>query len=102
MIRLLPEGLQNEEELRRTCRSPQLIQAMKVLSSALNQGDGYNSIIQSFGLDPSRQIKREEKKGMKKLILQSKSGMNSLAAGDAIGAFLDALKKSIKDGENKN
>lgn len=83
MLSLLPEGRQTEEELRITCSSPQLAQAMRELSNALtSDGEGFNSILASFGLNPA-------------------DGAEAINRGDAVGAFLAALQKSVRGAEEE-
>ena len=74
LIPMLPEGLQNREELFATLRSPQLRQALGALSSAL-YSDNYNTVMANFGLDPS-------------------AGQAAFMSGDSISAFLDAVQAS--------
>jgi len=72
LLPLLPEGLQTEEELAATLRSPQLRQALGSLSGAL-QSDNYNSVLGNFGLDPA-------------------AGSEHMMRGDSISAFLEAVQ----------
>jgi len=71
LIPLLAEGQQTPEQLEAIMHSPQLRSSLGSLTGAL-QTDNFNSIMSNFGLDPSR-------------------GMEALAAGNNVEAFLQAL-----------
>lgn len=71
LIPLLAEGQQTPEQLEAIMRSPQLRSTLASLTGAL-QTDNFNSIMSNFGLDASR-------------------GMEALAAGNNVEAFLQAL-----------
>ncbi len=71
LVPLLAEGQQTPEQLEAIMRSPQLRSTLASLTGAL-QTDNFNSIMSNFGLDASR-------------------GMEALAAGNNIEAFLQAL-----------
>jgi hypothetical protein len=71
LIPLLAEGQQTPEQLEAIMHSPQLRSSLSSLTGAL-QTDNFNSIMSNFGLDPSR-------------------GMEALAAGNNVEAFLQAL-----------
>lgn len=71
LIGQLPEGQQTREGLETALRSPQLREAMRSLSRAL-QGEDYNTIMANFGLSPQ-------------------AGMAALMRGEAVQAFVDAV-----------
>jgi 26S proteasome regulatory subunit N13 len=71
LVPLLAEGQQTPEQLEAIMRSPQLRSTLASLTGAL-QTDNFNSIMSNFGLDASR-------------------GMEALAAGNNVEAFLQAL-----------
>merc|ERR1712146_498998 len=71
LIAQLPEGQQSEEQLEIALRSPQLRDAMRSLSRALNP-ENYASVMANFGLDPG-------------------AGSELLVRGEAVQAFLAAL-----------
>ena len=79
LLGLLPEARRTKEELYDVVRSPQLQRAMHVLSSAL-QSDNFNTMMANFNLD-------------------TKAGAEALAAGDGIGAFLQALQVDADGGK---
>ena len=79
LMGLLPEERRTVQELRSVVHSPQMQRAMHVLSSAL-QSDNFNTIMANFNLD-------------------TKAGADALAAGDGIGAFLQALQVDADGGE---
>ena len=71
LIAHLPEGQKTEEHLMEALRSPQLKDAMRMLSKALNP-ENYASVMANFGLDPG-------------------PGTEHLVRGEAVQAFLAAL-----------
>lgn len=71
LVSHLPEGQRSEEHLETALRSPQLRDAMRMLSRALN-ADNYASVMANFGLDAG-------------------PGTEHLVRGEAVQAFLAAL-----------
>jgi hypothetical protein len=82
LIPFLPEGQQTPEQLEAIVRSPQLRSSLASLTGAL-QTDNFNAIVSNFGLDPSR-------------------GMEALAAGNNVEAFLQALLALRQEGEGSD
>ena len=72
LLQFLPEGQQNEEELRQTISCPQMQQSLRSLTGAL-LSDNYNAVLANFGLNPA-------------------DGNEALVQGDPIRAFLLALQ----------
>lgn len=86
LVALLPEGQQTEDKLRENIRSPQVVQCLQRLQSALSDDAGmFNSIIANFQLDAA-------------------DGAAALAAGNPIEAFLNCLIKDVekKEGVKKS
>lgn len=75
LVQLLPESQRSREQLEAAIRSPQLRQALSGLSSALGT-ENYETIFANFDLDPA-------------------DGADELAHGDAVGAFLAALRAKV-------
>jgi hypothetical protein len=71
LVAQLPEGQQSEVHLETALRSPQLRDAMRSLSRALNP-ENYATVMANFGLDPA-------------------VGSELLVRGEAVQAFLQAL-----------
>lgn len=82
LVALLPEGLQTEEELKSTLRSPQFKQSLGALSAAL-QSENFNTVFANFGLDP-------------------RDGAAALNLGDGIGAFLQAVQARADRGKSQD
>jgi len=72
LVQLLPEGQQDDASLEANLRSPQLYDAMRVLTSALTS-ENYNSVFANLGLDPA-------------------AGNDYLLRGDVVRAFLQAMQ----------
>jgi len=72
LLQHLPETMRTNAELMHTIRSPQLQQTLAQLSGAL-QTDNFNAVMANFQLDPS-------------------AGAASMATGDGVAAFLDAVQ----------
>ena len=75
LIRRLPESQRSREQLEAAIRSPQLRQALSALSAALGT-ENYETVFANFDLDPA-------------------DGADELAHGDAVGAFLAALRAKV-------
>ena len=75
LLQLLPEARQSEEELHRTIRSPQLRQALVVLSRALDS-DNFYQVMHMLNLSST-----------------SANVVQFLQRGDGVGAFLAALEE---------
>ena len=82
LVALLPEGQRAEDMLRENIRSPQVVQCLQRLTSALvdDDVDSFNSIIANFQLDPS-------------------DGADALASGNPIEAFLNCLLNYVEKKE---
>lgn len=76
LVAQLPEGQRTEENLEAALRSPQLSDALRSLSRAL-QGESFASILASFGMNPS-------------------DGNDDLARGNAVAGFLAALREASR------
>jgi len=75
LLALLPEGQRTREHLEAAIRSPQFRQGLEGLSAALSS-ENFTAVFASFGLDPA-------------------DGQDSMARGDSVGAFLDAIRAKI-------
>ena len=84
LLPFLPEGQQNEEELRQTISCPQMQQSLRSLTGAL-LFDNYNAVLANFGLNPADGVRHWQ--------------------GDPIRAFLLALQAQAdreRSGDNGN
>lgn len=82
LISQLPEGQQSQEHLETALRSPQLRDAMRSLSRALNP-ENYASVMANFGLDPG-------------------AGGDLIARGEAVQAFLAAFTTQQQQQDSNN
>jgi hypothetical protein len=82
LISQLPEGQQSQEHLETALRSPQLRDAMRSLSRALNP-ENYASVMANFGLDPG-------------------AGGELIARGEAVQAFLAAFTQQQQGQDSNN
>lgn len=81
LLPLLPTELASSEELRHTLTSPQFLQGVQRLGSAL-QSQNYSTVMANFQLDPM-------------------AGQTHMERGDAVGAFWHACKRMWTHGIQK-
>lgn len=82
LVEHLPESQRSDEFLEESIRSPQFIQALSSLSSAL-QSENFDNVMASFQLDPS-------------------AGLLHLMSGDAVRAFLAGIEAQVEAEERES